>query len=35
MKIHRRLTAGESDNVWQFYEMIKARLETQPGGKVQ
>jgi hypothetical protein len=34
MKVHRRLTAGESDNVWQFYQMIKARLETLPGGKV-
>lgn len=35
MKIHRRLTAGEADNVWSFYQMIKARLESQPGGKVQ
>jgi len=35
MKVHRRLTAGEADNVWQFYQMIKARLDTQPGGKVQ
>jgi hypothetical protein len=35
MKVHRRLTAGESDNVWQFYQMIKARMETLPGGKVQ
>jgi hypothetical protein len=35
MKIHRRLTAGEADNVWSFYQMVKARLESQPGGKVQ
>ena len=35
MKIHRRLTTGEADNVWSFYQMIKARLESQPGGKVQ
>jgi hypothetical protein len=27
MKIHRRLTEGESDNVWSFYKMIKAKLE--------
>lgn len=30
MKIHRRLTHGEDDNVWSFYKMIKARLETAP-----
>jgi hypothetical protein len=35
MKIHRRLTAGEGDNLWSFYKMVKARLETVPGGKVQ
>jgi hypothetical protein len=28
MKVHRRLTQGEDDNVWSFYKMIKARLET-------
>jgi hypothetical protein len=27
MKVHRRLTQGEDDNVWSFYKMIKARLE--------
>src|SRR5262249_15871537 len=27
MKVHRRLTQGESDNVWTFYKMVKARLE--------
>jgi hypothetical protein len=35
MKIHRRLTAGEGDNVWTFYKMVKAKLESVPGGKVQ
>lgn len=35
MKIHRRLTAGENENVWSFYKMVKAKLETVPGGKVQ
>jgi hypothetical protein len=27
MKIHRRLTEGESDNIWSFYKIVKARLE--------
>ena len=35
MKIHRRLTEGEADNVWSFYKMIKTRLESAPGGMVQ
>ena len=35
MKIHRRLTEGENDNVWTFYKMVKTRLESAPGGKVQ
>jgi hypothetical protein len=35
MKIHRRLTAGAGDNVCDFYQMVKKRLEGQPGGKVQ
>lgn len=35
MKIHRRLTVGENDNVWTFYKMVKAKLESMPGGKVQ
>ena len=30
MKVHRRLTQGESDNVWTFYKMVKARLEASP-----
>lgn len=35
MKVHRRLTEGENDNVWKFYQLVKARLEASPGGKVQ
>jgi hypothetical protein len=35
MKIHRRLTAGEGDNLWSFYKMVKAKLETVPGSTVQ
>jgi hypothetical protein len=35
MKIHRRLTQGAGENIWSFYEMVKARLETVPGGRVQ
>jgi len=34
MKVHRRLTAGDADNLWTFYKMVKARLETAPGAKV-
>jgi hypothetical protein len=30
MKVHRRLTQGESDNIWTFYKMVKARLEASP-----
>jgi hypothetical protein len=35
IKVHRRLTEGESDNLWTFYGMVKTRLESTPGGKVQ
>src|SRR5215510_14940705 len=35
MKVHRRLTEGESDNLWTFYKMVRAKLEAVPGGKVQ
>ena len=34
MKVHRRLTQGEDDNVWSFYKMIKGKLETT-GNKIQ
>jgi hypothetical protein len=33
MKIHRRLTEGEGDNVWSFYKMVKKKLETVEGSK--
>lgn len=35
MKIHRRLTQGDAENVWSFYKMVKSKLEAVPGGKVQ
>ena len=35
MKVHRRLTEGESDNIWTFYKMVKSKLEAVPGSKVQ
>jgi hypothetical protein len=35
MKVHRRLTQGEDDNVWSFYKMIKARLESAVGNPIQ
>jgi len=35
MKVHRRLTQGEGDNLWTFYKMVKAKLEILPGGKIQ
>jgi hypothetical protein len=27
IKVHRRLTEGDGDNVWSFYKMVKSRLE--------
>ena|ERR1051326_3687688 len=35
MKVHRRLTTGDADNLWTFYKMVKAKLESVPGAKVQ
>jgi hypothetical protein len=35
MKVHRRLTQGRDDDVWSFYQMVKAKLEAAPGGKIQ
>lgn len=35
MKVHRRIVEGEKDNVWSFYKMVKAKLETAPGSRVQ
>ena len=27
MKIYRRLTQGEGENVWNFYQMVREKLE--------
>ena len=35
IKVHRRLTEGEKDNVWTFYKMVKAKLEGFSGAKIQ
>ena len=35
MKVFRRLTEGDSDNVWRFYETVKARLSKHSSGTVQ
>ena len=26
MKVHRRLTKGESENVWKFYQMVREKV---------
>lgn len=35
MKVYRRLTNGEADNLWMFYEQVKQSLEKRPGSGVQ
>lgn len=30
IKVHRRLTEGDGENVWEFYRMVKTRLEQNP-----
>src|ERR1700756_2549242 len=30
IKVHRRLTEGDAENVWEFYRMVKTRLEQNP-----
>ena len=35
MKIYRRLSQGDKENVWTFYCMMRDRFRAQPGGKVQ
>jgi len=35
MKIHKRLTNGAVDNLLPFYQNVRARLEAQPGAKLQ
>ena len=36
MKVHRRLTQGDGESIWTFYEMVKARLGALPrsGGEL-
>ena len=35
MKIHRRLTEGEGENICTFYRMVKTKLQAVPGAKAQ
>lgn len=35
MKVFRRLTEGEGDNLWRFYQTVRERLEATPGAAVQ
>ena len=35
MKVHKRLTEGSSENIWSFYQSVRAKLEAHPGEKVQ
>ena len=35
MKVHKRLTEGSNENIWSFYQAVRAKLELHPGKKVQ
>lgn len=35
VKIHRRLTEGEAENVWSFYKMVKTRLQNSAKARIQ
>ena len=35
VKIHRRLTEGEGENVWSFYKMVKSRLQSSANARIQ
>lgn len=35
MKVHRRLTQGTDESLWSFYQMVRARLQSAPGARVQ
>jgi hypothetical protein len=35
MKLHRRITQGPDENIWSFYKMVRSRLESAAGGRVQ
>ncbi len=29
MKVYRRLSEGENDNVWSFYQMVREKIQKQ------
>ena len=35
MKVHKRLTEGSGEDIWNFYQSVRAKLQAQPGAKVQ
>ena len=35
MKVYRRLTEGEGDNLWKFYQSVRARLAKDASSSVQ
>lgn len=35
MKVHKRLTEGAGDNLWTFYQMMREKLLSRPGAKIQ
>jgi hypothetical protein len=34
MKVHRRLLQGSKDNIWEFYRMMRSKLEGLASSKV-
>jgi hypothetical protein len=34
MKVYRRLTEGEGDNLWTFYQTLRARLDKSSGSTI-
>ncbi len=35
IKVYRRLTEGEPDNIWKFYQAVREKLAALPGAAVQ
>ena len=35
IKVYRRLTEGEADNLWKFYQTMRPKLAAAPGAAVQ
>ena len=35
IKVYRRLTEGEPDNLWKFYQTMRPKLAAAPGAAVQ